>query len=177
MPLARIKRDFLRECAEIVPLAVGQNDWKNLSKGVKNCLHLRFSALVLYFCKGVKRCLPVRCRGVSCMRHQRCKELFTGGLTRGRYVVGSVWSANFCANALKAVRWLQARLIVEVCYICDTEGVKSCLHLSAFCWRQGVKGSLHLSVFVVLEGLIFYSTNAYIFTLFFYRKHKNIKKT
>ena len=97
LPFAHPSMDLDIALAEGIPLAVGQNDWQNLSKGVKNCLHLRFSALVLYFRKGVKRCLQVRCRGVSCMRYQRCKELFTGGLTRGRYVVGTA-----AANAFEA---------------------------------------------------------------------------
>ena len=41
LPLARLKREFLRECAGGIPLAVGQMDWRSFEKctgGVNGCL-------------------------------------------------------------------------------------------------------------------------------------------
>ena len=59
MPLARFEARFLCECAESIPLAVGQNGCHNFGKGVKCCLHLGFPQHFYGSAEGVNCCLHV----------------------------------------------------------------------------------------------------------------------
>ena len=93
MPLARFEARFLCECAEIAPLAVGQMGWRNFGK----------------YSGGVKSCLQAGWRDESCLRHRRCKELFTGRLIR---CVRQIYCR---VRRLRRTAGRQARLVVGIC--------------------------------------------------------------
>ena len=76
LPLARLKRGFLRECAGNDSLAVGQNDWLNLSEGVKCCLHPD-SPLYLLSLQKMSKIVYTSIPHISSISPQGCKGLFT----------------------------------------------------------------------------------------------------